>query len=257
MTGPLTALVVDPDAVARRQVAGLLQLGGWQVCEASTADQALAASATVSPDLVVTDVLLPDGSGPQLLGRLRRAGSTARFLAVTAGPTAAVRAECRTAGALACLAKPIDARLLLDLVERRSAGPVAEPGTAASAGADDLRDDDLRDDDVDDQLMGRLQGMYDDALPGRLTAIASSVRQGNTAAVAAAAQTLAGTSGQLGHPEVAGICQAIAADARRGILAHHLVADLATVALSVETAAGRITAEQQRSRLRLVAGARG
>jgi hypothetical protein len=48
--------------------------------------------------------------------------------------------------------------------------------------------------------------------------------------VAAAAHTLAGTSGQLGHPEVADICQAIASDARRGILAHSLVSELAGLA---------------------------
>jgi CheY-like chemotaxis protein len=252
VTGRPAALVVDPDAVARRQVAGLLQLGGWQVHEAATADQALAVATAVSPDLVVTDALLAGDSGPQLLTRLRRAGSTARFLVVTAEPAAAVRAECRAAGALACLAKPIDARLLLDLVERRSAEPVAAFGAVALVDTDGLQDAGL-----DDELMDRLQEMYDDALPGRLTAIASSVRQGDPGAVAAAAQTLAGTSGQLGHPEVAGICQAIAADARRGILAHHLVADLATAALAVEASAGRITAGQQQSRLRLVSTARG
>jgi len=244
MTSTRLALVVDADPVSRRQVAGLLQLGGWEVHEATTAEQALAAGSALRPDLVVTDAVLPGDSGPRLLDRLRRAGSTARFLVVTAEPTAAVRAECATAGALGCLAKPIDARLLLELVERRRAPvPLIDP-------------DDLHDDDLDAELMDRLQDMYDSALPGRLTAIASSVRQGDPGAVAAAAQTLAGTSGQLGHPEVAGICQAIAADARRGILAHHLVADLAVAALAVEATAGRVTAEQQRSRLQLVKTAR-
>ena len=40
------------------------------------------------------------------------------------------------------------------------------------------------------------------------------------------AQTLAGTSGQLGHPEVASVCQDIARDARRGILAHSRIVQL-------------------------------
>ena len=72
--------------------------------------------------------------------------------------------------------------------------------------------------------MDRLQEMYVDALPGRLSAIAVGTRAGDAPAVASAAHTLAGTSGQLGHPEVASICQAIAADARRGVLAHARVA---------------------------------
>ncbi len=245
------ALVVDPDTVSRRQTAGLLVLGGWHVTEADTEDRALDLGTTLRLDLVVTDVLGPANGGARLLTRLRRAGSTARFLVVTAEPTAQVRAECLDAGALACLAKPIDARLLLGLLERRGAEPADVPDAVPMVDGDDLHDADL-----DADLMVRLQDMYDDALPGRLTAIARSVRQGDPRAVAAAAQALAGTSGQLGHPEVAGICQAIAADARRGIFAHQLVADLATAALAVDAEAGRTTAEAQESRLRLIRPAR-
>jgi hypothetical protein len=63
-------------------------------------------------------------------------------------------------------------------------------------------------------------------LPGRLTAIASGARSGDPVAVASAAFTLAGTSGQLGYREVASLCQAIARDARRGVVAHSRLAEL-------------------------------
>jgi DNA-binding response OmpR family regulator len=232
----VTAVVADADAVARRQVTELLQLGGWQVHEAASVDEALARCAAVSPDLVVTDMVLPGGSGPDVLTRLRRSGSSARFLVVTAEPIEAARVDSDAAGALACLAKPIDARLLLELVARRRVEPAAPEGPIASMASDDLSDV------VQAELMPRLQKMYDDALPTRLTAIAATLREGNARAVADAAQTLAGASGQLGHPEVAGICRAIAADARRGILAHHLVADLATVALAVDDPAADVPA---------------
>ena len=90
--------------------------------------------------------------------------------------------------------------------------------------------DDLDDDDLDADLMDRLQEMYAVALPGRLSAIAAGTRAGDTVAVASAAHTLAGTSGQLGHPEVADVCRAIAADARRGVLAHARVVQLRALA---------------------------
>ena len=61
---------------------------------------------------------------------------------------------------------------------------------------------------------------------GGLPAIEPHPRQGNGPALASAAYTLAGTSGQLGHPEVASLCHAIAADARRGVLAHARVQHL-------------------------------
>ncbi len=84
--------------------------------------------------------------------------------------------------------------------------------------------------DADAELLDRLQEVYAAALPGRLTAITDGARSGDAAALARASVTLAGTSAQLGHPEVAAVCRAIAQDARRGVLAHELVAELCTVA---------------------------
>jgi HPt (histidine-containing phosphotransfer) domain-containing protein len=75
--------------------------------------------------------------------------------------------------------------------------------------------------------------MYVSALPDRLRAIASGTRSGDAPAVVSAAHTLAGTSGQLGHPEVASVCRAIAADARRGVMAHARVVQLQELAFAV------------------------
>ncbi|WP_369137051.1 response regulator [Modestobacter versicolor] len=215
----LTALVIDASPAARQSVTGLLELAGWGVHEAGDAEDARWLSTATSPDLVVTAATVPGAeSGATLLRELRDAGSTARFLVVTAEPTDEQRAAVTAAGALACLAAPVDAHLLLDALAART----------APAPAVELVDvEDLHDADQDADLMDRLQGMYDDALPARFTAIDRSVRSGDPRAVADAAHTLAGTSGQLGHPEVASVCQAIAADARRGILAHGLVSRLA------------------------------
>jgi CheY-like chemotaxis protein len=241
MVPVLTALVVDDQSDARRRVAGLLRLGGWHVLEATSADDALRQAATEDPDLVVTDVSMPGQSGPTLLRRLRHNGSRARFLVVTADPTPAVRAEAAAAGALATLAKPVDARVLLDFLRSRTAGPAARENAPSSQSPaevvddgdvhDDGLDDDGPDDDgLDDDLMDRLRAMYADALPARLSAITAGTRAGDTVAVASAAHTLAGTSGQLGHPEVADVCRAIAADARRGVLAHSRLVQLRALA---------------------------
>ena len=221
----LTALVIDPSAAARRQVTGLLELAGWGVHEAADAEDARWLSAAIAMDLVVTGAEVPGvASAAALLTELRTAGSTARLLVVTPTPTAELHAAVTAAGALACLPAPVDARLLLDLVRSRDTTPVGpQPGELVDV-------DDLHADDLDAELLERLQGMYDDALHTRLSAIARSVRSGDPRAVADAAQTLAGTSGQLGHPEVADVCQAIASDARRGIMAHSRVDELAGLA---------------------------
>ena len=221
----LTALVVDDEADARRRVAGLLRLGGWQVREAADAEDALRQAADSDFDLVVTDVSMPGQSGPAMLRSMRLDGSRARFLVVTSDPTAEVRAESVEAGAMACLAKPVEARILLDFLRRRTTGPTAQDTLSEVHEWDDLHDDDL-----DLELMDRLQEMYVRALPERLSAIASGTRSGNAPAVVSAAHTLAGTSGQLGHPLVASVCRAIAADARRGVMAHARVVELQELA---------------------------
>jgi Hpt domain len=114
---------------------------------------------------------------------------------------------------------------LLDFLRSRTTGP------AVQADLRPLREhDDLHDADLDAELDDRLQGLYASALPGRLAAISRGTRDCDAPAVFSAAEALAGTSGQLGHPEVAGLCRAIARDARRGVLAHARLAELQAVA---------------------------
>jgi CheY-like chemotaxis protein len=221
----LTALVVDADPRARRQVAALLGGTGWRVHEAAGVPGALRQAAALDADLVATDLL--DGAGPALLRRLRGTGSRARFLVLADRVTDAVRTEATAAGALGCLAKPVGPRLLLDFLRSRTTGPAAQEKPTPISEVDDLHDD-----DADADLLARLQEIYVSALPGRLSAITTGARSGDAAALASAAHTLAGTSGQLGHPEVASVCREIAADARRGILAHDRLVRLRDLARS-------------------------
>jgi CheY-like chemotaxis protein len=227
----LSALVVDADPEGRRQIADLLSMAGWQVHEAHGITDAVRQAAVRELDLVVTDRL--DSAGPALLLRLRGTGSRARFLVLADDVTGAVRAEAAAAGALA-VAKPLSPRTLLDFLRRRTTGPAAQDLPTAHHPIEihpiEIHEVDDLDDDVDADLMDRLQEMYVNALPGRLSAITSGARSGDVSALASAANTLAGTSGQLGHPEVASICQAIAADARRGILAHARLVELRDLA---------------------------
>ncbi len=212
------ALVVGADAAGRALVAELLRVTGWDVREAAGPRDALGLARRLDLDLVVADLDGPAGEAPALLRHLRLAGCRAHLLALTADADPQARAAALEAGALACLPRPVSATLLLDLLDRRAPGRQA-PGTGHRPV-----------DDVDAELTDRLQRRYAAALPDRLTAIADGARSGDTVALALASATLAGTSAQLGHPEVAAVCRAIAQDARRGVLAHELVAELRTVA---------------------------
>ena len=170
-----------------------------------------------------------------------------RFLVVTADPTPHLRAAAASAGALACLAKPIDPWALVDFLRHRTA-PTRAPQRHLRAVLDvedlhveDLHVEDLHQDDVDPDTMNRLQQMYASALPHRLSMITDAARAGNAIAVASAAQTLAGASGQLGHREIASVCQRIASDARRGIVTGHRLRKLMLLGLGVPGASRSAT----------------
>lgn len=66
-----TVLLVDDHPGFRRMARLLLQSGGYDVvAEAGTAGEALTSARDLEPDLVLLDVLLPDGNGADLAGVL-------------------------------------------------------------------------------------------------------------------------------------------------------------------------------------------
>lgn len=232
MPVPRRALVVDDSAGARHRVATLLTLAGWQVVEVVGADAALRTAERLGPDLVVTAVRMRGGNGVALLEQLRRRGSRARFLALTARPDARVHAAVAALGG-SCLSKPVDPRQLIDFLGGRTTGPAAQgtarvrvtaerlagartatrPAAAPSAAAG-------QDDDEEDgpSWVEQQRARYLSQLPFHLARIADNARAGNASAVAAAAEQLAGESGRNGRPDVARVCHTIAADAGRGVL---------------------------------------
>ena len=70
---PQSVLVVEDDAATARFLADNLSADGFGVTTASGAGEALRAIEVRRPDLVLLDVMLADGSGLQLLDRVRAA----------------------------------------------------------------------------------------------------------------------------------------------------------------------------------------
>jgi DNA-binding response OmpR family regulator len=67
-----TIVVVDDDAGIRESLKDLLALENWDCAVAPTAEEGLALIEALKPELVVTDVQLPDMSGYQLCQSLKR-----------------------------------------------------------------------------------------------------------------------------------------------------------------------------------------
>ena len=64
-------LVVDDEPVLAEMITMALRYEGWDVTAASDGSSAVAAARDARPDAVVLDVMLPDMSGLEVLGKLR------------------------------------------------------------------------------------------------------------------------------------------------------------------------------------------
>lgn len=64
-------LVVDDDPDIRELVVLSLELAGWEPIEAPDGHQAIALAATIDPDAILLDVMMPGMDGPGTLAALR------------------------------------------------------------------------------------------------------------------------------------------------------------------------------------------
>lgn len=119
----LSVLVVDDHAMFRTGVrAELERLGSGRVevaGEAEDVDTAVAAIADLRPDVVLLDVHLPGGGGPEVI---RRAGASTTFLALSVSDAAEDVIGVIRAGARGYVTKNISAPELLDAIDRVAGG---------------------------------------------------------------------------------------------------------------------------------------
>src|SRR5579863_10181426 len=78
-----TVLVIDDDAAMRRWVERVLEQRGYQVVLARNGRQGVAAYHAVEPDLVLTDLYMPEQDGLGAIMELRRDFPDARIVAMS------------------------------------------------------------------------------------------------------------------------------------------------------------------------------
>ena len=111
-------LVVDDDADLLRLLAMRLTASGYRVTTADSAEAALARLAVERPDLVISDVRLPDQDGLALFDEIRRQHAALPVILLTAHGTIPDAVEATSKGVFGYLTKPFDSRVLLDKVEQ-------------------------------------------------------------------------------------------------------------------------------------------
>lgn len=128
-----TILLVEDEPGLVLTLSDLLQAGGWIVIHRGDYKSANAAVKTGLGDLVILDIMLPGGSGLDILKDMRERGDNRPVLMLTARATVPERVQGLKQGADDYLPKPFDSTELLARLEalsRRSAPqPVQEQKT--------------------------------------------------------------------------------------------------------------------------------
>lgn len=113
-------LVVDDDAAFRGAMKRALTGGGHEVAEAGDGRQALRVLQAAQPDIVITDLIMPDSDGIELIAALKKAHPAVRVLAISGrgnmGPLDLLKMA-SVVGADATLSKPLTGEELLGAIE--------------------------------------------------------------------------------------------------------------------------------------------
>lgn len=126
-------LVVDDDVESANSVAGLLGAEHYVVATASDGVEALARVAEAPPDVVVTDLNMPNMGGMELLAAVREKYAGIPVIVITALTDTEHAVAAMRAGAEDYVTKPVDFDALLITIER------AIERSRVRAEADELR----------------------------------------------------------------------------------------------------------------------
>jgi len=111
--GPLV-LVVDDDERIREYVRASLELEGYSVREAGSADEALDAIEDQAPELVLLDVVMPGTDGWQMLQRMQERHGSIPVIMFSGQVDESSAGDAEERGARAFVGKPFDPQELID-----------------------------------------------------------------------------------------------------------------------------------------------
>lgn len=117
--------VVDDEPFVRQVIADILEDEGYDTLFASSGRSMLKLLETERPDLVILDVMMPDGNGREALRAVQSQADLRDIPVVMMGSGLASRRPAQ--GAVGFLVKPFDLDQLLHVVIG-TIGPASEPG---------------------------------------------------------------------------------------------------------------------------------
>jgi DNA-binding NtrC family response regulator len=111
-------LIVDDEASLRDFLSIVFEEDGWRVQAAPTLAEGRAALQKDEPDLVLCDLMLPDGSGLELLREIKAQDPSVAVIMITAHTSTKSAVDALKAGAFDYIAKPFDIEELKIIVRK-------------------------------------------------------------------------------------------------------------------------------------------
>ena len=124
---PPTVLIADDDRSIRTVLTQALGRSGYQVRSTGNAATLWRWVEEGEGDLVITDVVMPDENGLDLIPRIRRIRPELRVVVMSAQSTLLTAVKATQRGAFEYLPKPFDLKELLAVVARALQGPLPAP----------------------------------------------------------------------------------------------------------------------------------
>ncbi|MBP6818451.1 nitrogen regulation protein NR(I) [Ferrovibrio sp. MS7] len=137
MSNKGTILVADDDRSIRTVLDQALGRVGYQVRSTGNAATLWRWTSEGEGDLIITDVVMPDENGLDLLPRIKRIRPDLPIIVMSAQKTLLTAVKAAERGAYDYLPKPFDLKELLRVVERALSQPKAMPSEAAEAANDE------------------------------------------------------------------------------------------------------------------------
>jgi len=130
-----TVLVADDDAGIRTVIGQALERAGYQVRITSNAATLWRWISDGQGDVVITDVVMPDENGLDLIPRIRKIRPELRVIVMSAQSTLLTAVKATERGAFEYLPKPFDLNELIAVVRRALEVPRQAPRAAADDGS--------------------------------------------------------------------------------------------------------------------------
>jgi len=114
-------LIIDDNSAVRETMARILQLAGYETITAGDGNEGLARMRKEKPDLIITDIIMPEKEGIETIREILIEQPNARIIAVSGGGRHAnmdFLEAARKLGAMEVIEKPFEPEDLVNRVSR-------------------------------------------------------------------------------------------------------------------------------------------